>query len=57
MYGVNTIEVGRIAMLLTSTGGGVAIHLTRAEDGSATARLAVPAFYSTSDHRCRHIPH
>jgi hypothetical protein len=52
-YGVNTIEVNGSAMLLTSTGGGVAIHLTRAADSSASGREAVPDFCFKSDHQSR----
>jgi hypothetical protein len=49
VYGPNTIEINGAAMLLTSTSGGVAVHLTAAVDESCEGREAVFDVYFDSD--------
>jgi hypothetical protein len=48
-HGPNVIEVNGTAMLLTTTGGGVAVHLAAAAVEPGTGREAVPDFYFDSD--------
>jgi hypothetical protein len=50
-HGANVIEVNGTAMLLTTTGGGVAVHLTVAAEEPGTGREAVPDFYFNNDRR------
>lgn len=50
-HGVNAIEVNGAAMLLTTTGGGVAVHLTAAVENPGIGREAVPDFYFTGEMR------
>ena len=45
LHGPNVIEVNGEAMLLTTTGGGVAVHLAAAADGPGNGREAVFDFY------------
>jgi hypothetical protein len=47
-YGPNVIEVSGMAMLLTTTRGGVKVHLTPVVGAQDTGREAVPDFYFTS---------
>jgi hypothetical protein len=44
-YGANTIEIGGTALLLTTTGGGLAVHLTRPQDPNLSGRGAVHDHY------------
>ncbi|WP_033346366.1 hypothetical protein [Catenuloplanes japonicus] len=44
-FGPNVIEVSGTAMLLTTTGGGVAIHLTASAETAAAGQEAVADFY------------
>lgn len=46
-HGVNAIEINGAAMLLTTTGGGVAVHLTPPAEEPSAGREAVPDFYFT----------
>jgi hypothetical protein len=46
LHGTNLIEVDGAPMLLTTTGGGVAVHLTPAAQAPGTGREAVPDFLS-----------
>lgn len=48
-HALNTIEVGGTAMLLTTTGGGVAVHLTAPSEQPDSGREAVFDFYFDSD--------
>jgi hypothetical protein len=52
-HGPNVIEVNGAAMLLTTTGGGVAVHLTAAADEPGTGREAVHDFYFDTDRHDR----
>ncbi|MBT8227942.1 MAG: hypothetical protein HKP61_01010 [Dactylosporangium sp.] len=53
LYGPNVIEVNGAAMLLTTTGGGVAVHLTAAVDEPGSGRGAVLDFNFDSDRNDR----
>jgi hypothetical protein len=44
-HGPNVIDVGGAPMLLTTTGGGVAVHLTRLAEAAETGIEALPEFY------------
>jgi hypothetical protein len=48
-HGPNVIEVNGTAMLLTTTSGGVAVHLAAAAEKPGTGREAVLDFYFDSD--------
>jgi len=48
-HGPNVIEVNGTALLLTTTSGGVAVHLTAATDEPGAGREAVHDFYFDSD--------
>ena len=47
VHGPNVIEINGAAMLLTTTSGGVAVHLTAAVDEPGEGREAVFDFYFT----------
>lgn len=49
MHGPNVIEINGAAMLLTTTSGGVAVHLTAAADEPGEGREAVFDFYFDND--------
>jgi hypothetical protein len=49
-HGTNVIEVNGTAMLLTTTSGGVAVHLTAVAADPAGGREAVSDFYFSEDH-------
>src|SRR5260370_14734331 len=44
-HGVNAINVGGRALLLTETGGGTAVHLTSEAEPTASRQSAVPDHY------------
>jgi hypothetical protein len=48
-YGPNVIEVNGEALLLTTTSGGAAVHLTAGTDVPGAGREAVDGFYFDSD--------
>jgi hypothetical protein len=50
-HGPNVIEINGAAMLLTTIGGGVAVHLTAAAVAPDTGREAVPDVYFDSGRR------
>jgi hypothetical protein len=50
-HGPNTIDINGAAMLLTTTGGGTAVHLTRVADNPRDGREAVPDFYFDAEDR------
>lgn len=54
LYGANTIDVGGTALLLTTTSGGDAVHLTRPQD---PGRPAVHDFYFRSDENSEMAEH
>ena len=53
LHGPNVIEVDGAALLLTTTSGGVAVHLTAVAEERGTGREAVFEFYFDSERRDR----
>ena len=51
LFGVNTIRAGEVDLLLTSTGGGQAVHLSMAAEPGMVGRDAVPDHYRKQDRR------
>ncbi|GAA4954806.1 hypothetical protein GCM10023224_45330 [Streptomonospora halophila] len=54
-YGPNVIDINGMVMLLTTTSGGVAVHLTAAAQEPDIGREAVWDFYFDSDHRANTV--
>ena len=50
-HGPNTIDINGAAILLTTTGGGTAVHLTRATENPSDGRGAVLDFYFDTEDR------